>query len=85
MERVSVKRDQFGLSPYGIVHTPTDAAFTPDPGDPYSGIMRLGHLPSQRNGGGFKADDVCRVMNELWVDYVADNPTLFRVVRRMPN
>ena len=86
MERVSVKRGQFGLSPQGIVHKPTDAAFTPDPSDPYSGIMRLGHLRnSQPNGGGFKPDDVCRVMNELWVDYVDNNPTLFRVVRRTPN
>ena len=35
----------------------------PDPGDPYSGIIRLGHLRnSQPNGGGFKPDDVCRLM-----------------------
>ena len=86
MERVSVKQDQFGLSPYGIVHKPTDAAFTPDSGDPYSGIMRLGHLRnSQPNGGGFKPDDVCRLMNQLWVDYVGKNPELFGNVGRKPN
>jgi hypothetical protein len=68
MLRATVKRDQFGLSPQGIVHKPTDAAFTPDPTDPYSGIMRLGHLGnSHPNGGGFSPDEVCRLMNELWV------------------
>ena len=40
----SVKRDQFGVSPQGIVHKSTDAAFTPDPGDSSSGILRLGQL-----------------------------------------
>ena len=86
MFRASAKRDQFGVSPYGIVHKPTDAAFTPDPADPYSGIMRLGHLgDSQPSVGGFKPDDVCRVMNELWVDYVANNPELFRRVDRKPH
>ena len=86
MSRASVQRDQFGVSPHGIVHKPTDAAFTPDPGDPHSGIMRLGHLGnSHPNGAGFKPDDVCRVMNELWDDYVADNPQLFGRVGRMPN
>jgi hypothetical protein len=65
MLRATVKRDQFGLSPQGIVHKPTDAAFTPDPTDPYSGIMRLGHLGnSHPNGGGFSPDEVCRLMNE---------------------
>jgi hypothetical protein len=77
MLRATVKRDQFGLSPQGIVHKPTDAAFTPDPTDPYSGIMRLGHLGnSHPNGGGFSPDEVCRLMNELWGDYVASNPKL---------
>jgi hypothetical protein len=86
MLRALVKRDQFGVSPYGIVHKPTDAAFTPDPTDPHSGIMRLGHLGnSHPNGAGFKPDDVCRLMNEIWVDYVADNPKLFRREGRKPS
>ena len=53
MLRPSVKRDQFCLSPQGIVHKPT--AFTPDPTDPYSGIMRLGHLGN--SGACFKPGD----------------------------
>jgi hypothetical protein len=86
MLRASVKRDQFDVTPYGIVHKPTDAAFTPDLADPHSGTMQLGHLGNGHpNGTGFKADDVCRVMNELWVDYVANNPKLFRRVDRKPN
>jgi len=86
MLRASVQRDQFGVSPYGIVHQPTDAAFTPYPTDPYSGIMRLGHLgESQPNRGGFKPDDVCRMMNELYVEYVANNPTLFSHVGQKPD
>ena len=44
MESTLVRRDQFNITPRGIVHKPTDAAFTPDPGDPYSGIERLGQL-----------------------------------------
>jgi hypothetical protein len=39
-----VRRDQFNITSQGIVHKPTDAAFTPYPGDPYSGITRLGQL-----------------------------------------
>jgi hypothetical protein len=78
MEHTLVRRDQFNISPQGIVHKPTDAAFTPDPSDPYSGMVRLGQLGSvSPNGGGFNPDDVHRVMHELWVEYVAANPELF--------
>jgi len=37
MANILVRRDQFNITPQGIVHKPTDAAFTPYPGDPYSG------------------------------------------------
>ena len=84
MLRASVKRDQFGVSPQGIVHNPTDAAFTPDPNDPHSGIMRLGHL-GNGHPNGFSSEDVCRVMDELWADYVSNNPKLFSRVERKPN
>ena len=46
MANILVRRDQFNITPRGIVHKPTDAAFTPYPGDPYSGITRLGQLPA---------------------------------------
>jgi hypothetical protein len=74
MENTLVRRDQFNISPQGIVHKPTDAAFTPDPGDPYSGIDRLGQLRSETpNGSEFRSDDVLRMMRELWAEYVAGN------------
>ena len=44
MANILVRRDQFNITPQGIVHKPTDAAFTPYAGDPYSGITRLGQL-----------------------------------------
>jgi hypothetical protein len=66
MESKLVRRDQFNISPQGIVHRPTDAAFTPHPGDPLSGTMRLGTLVNQQsNGNGNSADDVQRLMREL--------------------
>jgi hypothetical protein len=77
MESSLVRRDQFHISPQGIIHEPTDAAFTPYPGDPFSGILRMGQLGSP-NGSGFNSDDVERIMRELWVEYVARNPQLFK-------
>jgi hypothetical protein len=78
MENTLVRRDQFNITPQGIVHKPTDAAFTPCPGDPYSGTMRMGQLGNKNpNGSGFNSDDVQRVMRELWADYVGRNPQLF--------
>ena len=51
----------------------------PYPGDPYSGIARTGQLGNKHpNGIGFSAEDVQRMMRELWVEYVTSNPTLFK-------
>ncbi len=78
MESTLVRRDQFNISPQGIVHKPTDAAFTPNPGDPFSGTERLGQLNNRpANGQGFKADDVQRMMRELWAEYLAANKQSF--------
>ena len=79
METTLVRRDQFSITPQGIVHRPTDAAFTPNPGDPYSGIERLGQLRNNHpNGSGFRTQDVQRMMRELWAEYVAGNQQLFK-------
>ena len=79
MESTLVRRDQFNITPQGIVHKPTAAAFTPYPGDPYSGMTRKGQLSNKHpNGIGFRAEDVQRMMRELWVEYVTSNPTLFK-------
>src|SRR6202049_3645649 len=79
MESSLVRRDQFNITPQAIVHKPTDAAFIPSPGDPFSGIERLGQLRNQNpNGSCFKTEDVQRMMRELWAEYVAGNPQLFK-------
>jgi hypothetical protein len=74
MENDLVRRDQFSISPQGIIHKPTDAAFTPYPSDPYSGTERLGNLNNKHpNGHSFSKDDVLRMMRELWREYVTAN------------
>ena len=79
MANILVRRDQFNITPQGIIHKPTDAAFTPYPGDPYSGITRLGQLGNKHpNGNSFRPEDVQRMMWELWVEYVTGNPQLFK-------
>ena len=77
MESILVRRDQFNIAPQGIVHKPTDAAFTPDPSDPYSGSMRSGQLANQHPNRQFRPGDVQRIMMELWTEYVAANLELF--------
>jgi hypothetical protein len=73
-----VTRNQFNVTPQGVVHKPTEAAFTPSPGDPLSGTMRLGQLVNQRpDGRGYRAEDVLRIMGELWEEFVASNPEMF--------
>jgi hypothetical protein len=78
MESNLVRRDQFNISPQGIVHKPTDAGFTPHPGDPLSGTTRLGSLGNEPpNGNGYRPDVVLRMMHELWAEYVAAIPGMF--------
>ena len=75
MESHLVRRDQFNVSPQGIIHKPTDAAFTPRFGDPRSGTIRLGTLGNKHpNGNGYRSDDVERMMRELSAEYVAAQP-----------
>ena len=79
MEHVLVRRDQFSISSEGIVHTPTDAAFTPYPENPLFGTERLGQLNSKSpNGNEFSIDDVRRMMRDLWFEYVRTHPHVFR-------
>jgi hypothetical protein len=79
MENTLVRRDQFNITPQGIVHKPTDAAFIPSRGDPRSGTMRLGQLGNQLpNGSEYRSEDVQRMMRELWEEYLAKNPQSFR-------
>ena len=77
MTSTLVTRNQFNITPQGIVHKPTEAAFIPHPGDPHSGIVRLGQLGNQpRNGNHHEPEDVQRMMRELWDEFVAKNPDM---------
>jgi hypothetical protein len=79
MASTLVTRNQFNITPQGIVHKPTEAAFIPHPGDPHSGIVRLGQLGNQpRNGNHYEPEDVQRMMRELWDEFVAKNPDMFK-------
>lgn len=74
-----VRQDQFKISPDGITHTPTGAGFTPNPGNPHSGNMRLGQLGNVlANGDDHRPDQVNAMMQQLWAEYVDENPGLFR-------
>jgi hypothetical protein len=76
---IPVRRDQFNITPEGIVHKPTDAAFIPSPGDPLKGTFRLGSLGAALpNGDKFRARAVDRMMRELWKEYVKANQALFK-------
>ena len=74
-----VTRNQFNITPNGIVHKPTDAAFIPSAGDPLSGTMRLGQLVNQHpNGDEYPIEDVQRILRELWEEYVTHNAESLR-------
>lgn len=79
MDSNLVKRDQFNISPQGIVHKPTDAAFTPYPGDPLSGTTRLGTgrpIRVSANSSNSAADDagaVDRVNRTTDIDFISSH------------
>lgn len=78
MANALVTRNQFNVTPEGVVHKPTDAAFVPNPNDPNQGTVRLGHLanahPTARK---YPVEDVLRLMRELWEEFIANNPKSF--------
>ena len=73
-----IQRDEFQISPKGIIHMPTGATYVPHPGAPHAGIMDLGPLElSGREDYG--PHEMQAIMNQLWGDYVMANPRLFEV------
>jgi hypothetical protein len=79
MASALIRRDQFQITPEGITHKPTDAGFTPYPGDAKSGILRLGQLGNGApNDHEYCSGEVQRIMHELWAEYVLANPRFFR-------
>ena len=78
MASILVRRDQFNITPQGIIHKPTDAYFAPQPGNPYSGSIRLGQLENVVPvGDEYDPDQVKKMMMQLWTEYVAANSDLF--------
>ena len=81
MTSTLVTRNQFNITSQGIVHKPTEAAVVPHPGNPHLGmdIVRLGQLGNQPpNGNHYEPEDVQRMMRELWEEFVAKNPDMFK-------
>lgn len=79
MTSILIRRDQFNITPQGIVHKPTDSHFTPHAGDPYTGSIRLGQagviLPI---GERYDAVQLRKMMMQLWTQYVTANSNLFQ-------
>ena len=74
-----VRRDQFEISPKGITHKPTGASFIPDPGEPGWGHLDPGQLGNVLpNGDDYEPHEVDAMMQQLWIEYVAANPDLFK-------
>jgi hypothetical protein len=73
-----VTEDQFVLTPEGITHVPTGAAFTPHPGSPLSGNLRFGRLGDRLpNGDDHRPDEVKAMMQRLWTQYIEANSAAF--------
>lgn len=78
MDSALVTRNQFNVTREGVVHKPTDAAFIPAPGNPYSGRFRVGQLANQPpTAKAYPVPDVLRLMGELWEEFVTSNPEQF--------
>ena len=74
MASILVRRDQFNITPQGIVHKPTDAAL---PHTLATHILGSRAWVNHPNGNGFRPEDVERMMWELWTEFVIGNPQLF--------
>lgn len=76
MTSILVRRDQFNVTPQGVIHKPTGASLTPGLGDSRSGTIRLGQLGNVLpTGDVYDTEEVKRIMRELWADYVAAGGT----------
>ncbi len=78
MASILIRRDQFNITPQGIVHKPTDSHFAPHAGDPYTGNIHLGQVGNVVPAGErFDSVQLKRMMMQLWTEYVTANPNLF--------
>jgi hypothetical protein len=66
---ILIRRDQFNITPEGIVHKPTDSHFAPRADDPSTGSIRLGQVElniqfaTAKPSGGF--GDSCGTCSNL--------------------
>lgn len=67
MARTLITRNQFHITAQRIVHEPTKAACIPHPGNPHSGIVRLGQLgnPLPSNGNYYESEDDARTVGGI--------------------
>src|SRR3974390_2806254 len=80
-----VRRDQFEISPKGITHLPTGAAYSPHPGAPHSGNMNPGQLGNVLpNGEDYRPHEVQAMMELLWAEYVDAILVFSRCTTRRP-
>jgi hypothetical protein len=78
--RTLVRRDHFSITPQGITHKPTGATFIPHSGSPLSGKLLMGQLGNRLpNGDDYRPDDVKRMIQQLWAEYVAANAEAFGI------
>ncbi|MEK9285622.1 MULTISPECIES: hypothetical protein [unclassified Bradyrhizobium] len=74
MTHILVRRDQFNITPDGILHKPTDSRFVPSPINRYTGTFRQGRLCApQGDMDAYDADEVKKMMLQLWAEYVAES------------
>jgi hypothetical protein len=78
-------RDQFEISPEGITHKPTRATFSPYPGEPGWGQLDPGQLGNVLpNGDDYEPQEMDAMMQQLWAEYVAAHPDLFKADDQKP-
>jgi hypothetical protein len=74
MASTPVRPDQFEITDEGITHKPTGCTFTPHPGQPMSGNMRMGQLGNKLpSGEDYRPEDVKAMMQQLWEKHCATN------------
>ena len=66
-----VTRDQFEISNDGITHKPTGYTYSPHPGNPHSGTIRMGnHGNKLASGEDYSPGEVDDMMRKLWAEHV---------------
>jgi hypothetical protein len=65
----SIDSNEYEVTPNGVLHLPTEARFTANPGVPTSGWWRTGRLGTA-SGEGYDAKKVKEEMLRLWAEHL---------------